>query len=234
MIEPIGASQAAAAAAAATGGASPAAGASDTIDQQEFLLLFIAQLQNQDPLDPLDVNGLTNQLAQFSSLEQLFNINGNLGALNEALTSREHMDPLRLLGTDVTVAGDAITLAEGESTPLVIDVPQGTAALTVSIVGPSGTTVREIDLGAPVPGELTFAFDGKDAHGATLPDGTYTAEVVARDAADEVLATETFMQGAVTGVDLRAEPPVLLLGERRVALGDVHSIRTVPADGEDD
>ena len=54
----------------------PTLGANETVDQQQFLTLFITQLQNQDPLNPLDVNGLTSQLAQFSSLEQLYGING--------------------------------------------------------------------------------------------------------------------------------------------------------------
>ncbi len=91
--------------------------AGDTIDQHEFLMLFIAQLQNQDPTNPLDTNGLTQQLAQFSSLEQLFNINSRLETIGAALESQE-VDPLSFLGTEVSVPGGTVEVKDGEATPV--------------------------------------------------------------------------------------------------------------------
>jgi flagellar basal-body rod modification protein FlgD len=206
-------------------------GANGTVDQQQFLTLFITQLQNQDPLNPLDVNGLTSQLAQFSSLEQLYNINGALRDLGEALASREQIDPVSLLGAAVTVGGDGIEVVDGEATRLWLDVPPGTTGVQIAIEKPGGGIVRVVALGDPPPGELEFVFDGEDDRGLPLPDALYTARVSGRDEAGESISVETFVEGTVSGVDMREESPVLLLGERRVALGDVKSIRA-PRDSE--
>jgi flagellar basal-body rod modification protein FlgD len=216
--------------------AASAPGANETVDQQEFLTLFIAQLQNQDPLNPLDVNGLTSQLAQFSSLEQLYNINGAVQGLGEAMASRDEIDPVSLLGADVTVGGDGIEMAGGEATSLLLDVPQGATGLQIAVEGPGGVVVRTIDLGTPPPGDMEFVFDGKDDRGLPVLDGLYTARVSGRDEAGESLSIESFVQGTVTGIDMRGESPVLLLGERRVALGDVRSIsvpESAPEEAED-
>jgi flagellar basal-body rod modification protein FlgD len=208
----------------------PTLGANETVDQQQFLTLFITQLQNQDPLNPLDVNGLTSQLAQFSSLEQLYGINGALKDLGEAMSSREQIDPVSLLGADVTVGGDTIEMAGGEATTLVLDVPQGAAGVQITIESPAGGAVRTVDLGAAPAGEQEFVFDGKDDRGLPLPDGLYTARISGRDDAGEPLDVESFVQGTVTGVDMRGESPVLLLGERRVALGEIKAIRAPAGD----
>lgn len=214
----------------AEGQAAAGLAANQTVDQQQFLTLFITQLQNQDPLNPLDVNGLTSQLAQFSSLEQLYNINGALQGLGEAMSSRENIDPVSLLGADVTVGGDAIEVAGGEASSFLLEVPQGAANVQIAIAGPGGGVVRTVDLGAPAPGDLEFVFDGMDDRGVQVPDGLYTATVSGRDEAGEPLSVDSFVQGTVTGIDMRGELPVLLLGDRRVALGDVKAIR-VPETG---
>jgi flagellar basal-body rod modification protein FlgD len=199
--------------------------AGDTIDQQEFLMLFIAQLQNQDPTNPLDTNGLTQQLAQFSSLEQLFNINSNLETLGATLKG-QGVDPLSFLGTEVSVPGGTVEVKDGEATPVMLDVPAGATSVEASIVGPAGNDVRRVALGTPPSGELEFIYDGKDATGAQVADGNYTVQAEARDANGEVVSVETFIQSQVTGVDLTTEPPSLMLGTRRVSLGDVGEIRS--------
>jgi flagellar basal-body rod modification protein FlgD len=201
----------------------------DTIDQQEFLTLFIAQLQNQDPTNPLDTNGLTQQLAQFSSLEQLFNINSNLEALGATL-KRQEVDPLSFLGTEVSVPGGTVELKDGEATPVMLDVPAGATSVEALIVGPAGNEVRRVALGTPPSGPLEFVFDGKDARGAQVADGNYTVQAEARDANAEVVSVETFIRSRVTGIDPTTEPPVLMLGTRRVSLADVREIRS--PDGE--
>ncbi len=217
--------RASAAAQSAEEQAPSALGANETVDQQQFLTLFITQLQNQDPLNPLDVNGLTSQLAQFSSLEQLYGINTALKNLGEAMSSREQIDPVSLLGADVTVGGDTIEMTDGAASALVLDVPQGATGVQIAIEAPGGGTVRTVDLGAAPAGELEFIFDGKDDRGLQVPDGPYTARISGRDEAGEPVEVESFVQGTVTGVDMRGEAPVLLLGERRVALGEIGAIR---------
>ncbi len=209
--------------------AAKTASAGDTIDQQEFLTLFIAQLQNQDPTNPLDANGLTEQLAQFSSLEQLFNINSKLETMGTAL-ERQEVDPLSFLGTEVSVPGGTVEVKDGEATPVMLEVPAGATSVEALIVGPAGNEVRRVALGTPPSGELEFVFDGKDKTGAQVADGNYTVQAEARDANADVVSVETFIRSQVTGIDLTAEPPVLMLGTRRVSLADVREI--LSPDGE--
>lgn len=204
--------------------------ANDTIDQQEFLMLFLSQLQNQDPTNPLDANGLTEQLAQFSSLEQLFNINTRLEDLGTLLNQRE-ADPLSFLATEVSIQGETVTVKEGEANALTLDIPAGATSVEVMIVGPAGNAVRQVDLGPQPAGEMEFIFDGENANGARVPDGSYTAQVTARDSGGAVLPVETFVRGTVTGVDLTTEPPVLMVGSDRVSLADVREVRAPGGEG---
>jgi flagellar basal-body rod modification protein FlgD len=198
----------------------------DTIDQNQFLMLFISQLQNQDPLNPLDVNGLTAQLAQFSSLEQLFSINSNLKALEEVSGNRETFDPLSFLGKEVSVPDGTIAIEDGEATPIVLDMLPDATGVQVTVLGPDGRAVRQIDLGLQPAGEVEFVFDGKDTRGVPVADGLYTVQVTARGGNDGVVPVETVVRGTVTGVDLTEEPPALLLGLRRVPLSEVREIRS--------
>jgi flagellar basal-body rod modification protein FlgD len=202
--------------------AATVAASNDTIDQEQFLLLFVEQLQNQDPLNPLDVNGMTEQLAQFSSLEQLFAINDNIESLAERLDSGQTLDPLGFLGADVTVPGDTITVAAGEVSGLMLDVPAEAAGVEVTITGEAGQSVRQIALGPQPAGELDLGAAGVDL--TDLDDGEYTvsASGVADDGSPIDIAT--FIRGTVTGIDPRAQPPVLLLGDQEVQLVDVRRI----------
>jgi flagellar basal-body rod modification protein FlgD len=205
----------------------------ETINQQEFLMLFISQLQHQDPLNPLDANGLTEQLAQFSSLEQLFTINTNLEALRTELTDREAGDPLRFLDREVTVTGDTVTITDGTASGLIADVPTGAFDLEAEILAPNGVVLRTLGLGTPPAGELEIVFDGTQAQGGALADGSYQVRVTGRDADGAPVPVPTLVRERVTGVDLAAEPPVLLLGTRRVPLADVRSIRSAVATDEE-
>jgi flagellar basal-body rod modification protein FlgD len=214
--------------AAAAAGEATATARNDTIDQEQFLMLFIEQLQNQDPLNPLDVNGMTEQLAQFSSLEQLYGINSKIEDLSEKLGSPEALDPLGFLGAEVTVPGDAVTVADGEISSLIVDVPAEATTVEIAIAGPTGDPIRQVDLGPRPAGELDLAAAGIDV--SDLADGAYTIVATGVDADGEPIELDTFVQEKVTGIDLSAEPPVLLLGEREVSIADVRKIRRPEVD----
>jgi flagellar basal-body rod modification protein FlgD len=212
--------------------AAAAVGRPDSITQDEFLTLFISQLQNQDPLNPLDANAMTEQLAQFSSLEQLFSINENLEALKEAFAGEEAADPVSFLGMRVEAAGDELAVEDGEATAVLLDVPGEAVGVEVTIADADGGVVRSLELGDVPAGEFRFVFDGENASGGTVPDGVYQVTVNARTADGSVLPVPTHMEGVVTGVDLRTEPPELLLGGRRVGLADVRAVHAA-AEPED-
>jgi flagellar basal-body rod modification protein FlgD len=178
----------------------------DVVNQAEFMKLLVAQLANQDPLNPLDSANFSAQLAQFSSLEQLTQINAKLDAANEEQIGR--FEAVGFIGRDVTGPSLGIAIEDGTATTLDYTLERG-GNVQAKIVNSNGEMI------ANVP----------------LEDGEYAVVLTQADpaggAAEQIATTVT---GRVTGVDLTGDEPVLLLGSRRLVLTDVTSIKE-PAPG---
>jgi len=217
---------AATAAQAVAGTAAP----TPAVSQTEFLQLFVAQLQHQDPLSPLEPNELTSQLAQFSSLEQLTGVNTRLDALTQASQKSTDTTVFGLIGREVTFDGGQLGVKGGESAP--VDYTLNAAADVVATVrNDEGELVRTIELGRQSAGPQRFEFDGKNGNGVELPDGSYTLEITALAPGAETpkkLALTT--RAVVDGVDLTAEPPVLVAGGVRLTLDQVQQVNAIDTD----
>jgi flagellar basal-body rod modification protein FlgD len=200
----------------ATGGpattATPAASTDQTISQGDFLKLFVAQLQHQDPLSPLDPNDMTAQLAQFSQLEQLTGINTRLDTLTGVSQQTNDGALIGLLGRQVSFDGSHVALASGKASPVQFTLDQPATSVTATVRAADGSTVRVVELGAQAAGTHSFTFDGKNAQGVTVPDGTYQIEV---DALAQGATTPTTVSllatGTVDGIDLSSNPHALLV-----------------------
>ena len=119
----------------------------DTIGQPEFLNLLVAQLQNQDPLNPLDSADFSAQLAQFSSLEQLMQINQRLTELGQpGDPQQQSFDPVGLLGRDVSAVGSAVSVAGGDASALEYTLASA-GKVTVEVRSDSGTLISTAELG---------------------------------------------------------------------------------------
>ena len=202
----------------------------ETISQDEFLKLFVAQLQHQDPLSPLEPNELTSQLAQFSSLEQLTGVNTRLDALTAASQKSTDTTIFGLIGREVTFDGGRLGLEDGESSP--VDYTLGAAADVVATVrNGEGELVRTIELGRQTAGPHRFEFDGKNGNGVQLPDGSYTLEIKAlAPGAETPKKVALTTRAVVDGVDLTAEPPVLVAGGVRLTLDQVQQVNAIDSD----
>lgn len=193
----------------------------DVVNQAEFMKLLIAQLSNQDPLNPLDSANFSAQLAQFSSLEQLTQINQKLGAQAEDTVGR--FEAVGFIGREVTGPSLGIAIADGESTELDYTLDRA-GTVTAKVVDESGRQVANLVLGSQGAG--AHSFDLSEVPGAPdLQDGVYA--VVLSQANEGGIATtiDTYVTGRVTGVDLTGGTPVLLLGERPLVLADVTEIK---------
>ena len=157
----------------------PAASPNDQISQQQFLTLFIAQLQNQDPLAPLEPEQLTAQLAQMSSLEQLTGINERLDALTAATVGTQATTALGLIGRMVDVETSQLPVKDGAA-PSVEYTLSGSATVTVDLFDDKGKKVWSKNLGSVNAGEQTLTLDD-----VPLPDGTYRVQVSALAAGAE-------------------------------------------------
>jgi flagellar basal-body rod modification protein FlgD len=193
----------------------------DVVNQAEFMKLLIAQLSNQDPLNPLDSANFSAQLAQFSSLEQLTQINQKLG--EQAGDTIGRFDAVGFIGREVTGPSLGIAIADGESTEIDYTLDRA-GTVTAKVVDESGRQVANLVLGSQGAG--AHRFDLSEVPNAPdLQDGVYA--VVLSQANEGGIATtiDTYVTGRVTGVDLTSSTPVLLLGERRLVLADVTEIK---------
>src|SRR3984957_3014981 len=162
-----------------------------------FLQLLTTQLQNQNPLDPLDTNQFTQQLVEFASVEQQIDMNTNLQSLITIQQTSEATSALQLVGSTVTVGGNSATLSNATSTPATWSLTTSTpATATVTLTNSSGSTAYSGTMSLNA-GTQSFTWNGQGNNGQTWPDGVYTLSINATGANGQALTVSTQVQGAV-------------------------------------
>jgi flagellar basal-body rod modification protein FlgD len=188
-----------------------------------FLQLLTTQLKNQNPLDPLDTNQFTQQLVEFSGVEQQLKTNDFLSSLVQANANTTNSNAVNYIGKTVTASGVRSELVNNKAqwNFTIADA----ANVTVNIKDANGNTVYT-EQGAMQAGSGTFTWDGKDNQGNTKPAGTYTISMQAVTGEGKTINVSTETTGTVTGVDFTGSEPVLLVGNTRLNLSGVTSVRT--------
>ena len=204
-----------------TGSTEPSAPRAPVLGKDDFLLLLVTQLQNQDPLNPADHTEFTAQLAQFSSLEQLNNVNDNLEELQNYQASTNNSQAVSLLGKEITTNGNFLQLVEGESIDCDFSLAGDAAKVVVSIYDSTGKFVREIIEKNRPAGRQTLNWDGTNTDGHPVKDGNYTFEVQAVDGNEQKVKVTTFFAGLVDKVTFEKNIPFLISGDQKIALSDV-------------
>lgn len=143
----------------------------------QFLSMLVAQMQNQDPLNPMDNAQLTSQLAQISTVNGISSLNTTVTSLGSSLAGVQSMQAAALVGREVEVPGNKLELNEDGVVRGGFDVPFAVENATVNITNADGKVVYTSDMGATKPGTSHFEWDGKDAAGNQLPAGSYTFDV---------------------------------------------------------
>ncbi|MDR0440097.1 MAG: flagellar hook assembly protein FlgD [Candidatus Accumulibacter sp.] len=177
-----------------------AAGSKSTSEeiQNRFLTLLIAQLENQDPLNPLENTEMTNQLAQMSTVQGIEQLNVTLGALVTSLADTQAVQASALIGKTVLVPGANLPMAGGESYGGVY-LSSPADEVTVRIYDGSGNLMQTQSLGSAGAGSLLFSWDGATASGGTAPDGNYTFRVSASMKSQPV-GTDALQLGTVSAL----------------------------------
>ena len=186
------------------------------LGRDQFLTLLVAQLKNQDPLNPMESADFTAQLAQFSSLEQLFGMNESLKDIQEALAAQESGDVLGYIGRSVKTFDSSIFIKDGTMDSNVYDL-QDRAEVTISIYNDQGLEIRRIYAGWKDAGDHDLIWDGKDNRGDTVGDGIYTFELEAMDEEGFIVPYDTYLAGEVTGVTYQSGIAYLMIGNKLVA-----------------
>lgn len=189
-------------------------------DFSQFLQLLTTQLQNQDPLSPMDSNEFTNQLVQFSQVEQQINANTKLDdlvalQLNNAITSS-----LGYVGLDVSYISAEIAYVDGENTTIKYNLENAATVSKINIFNEEGNLVfsGDAEKGA---GVHEFTWDGRDILGNQLPSGTYSISIDSLDSEDNVIETTTVVTGRVKGVEQQNGVVFALVGERAVPITQI-------------
>jgi flagellar basal-body rod modification protein FlgD len=194
-----------------------------------FLQILTTQLKNQDPLNPMDSSQFTSQLVQFSSVEQQIQANKNLETLISAQAGNSAAGSVNYIGRTVAATSDSVGLSNGQAT-INYALDSNVAQNSITISDSNGRTIRSLT-GETGQGAHSITWDGKDASGNTMPDGTYKIALTATNA-DQTAATGSIgISGTVTGVTLIDQKPMLAIGGVTVPVANVLSVSGGPGTG---
>ncbi len=183
---------------------------SSSLDADDFLTLFLTQLQNQDPLDPMNTSELTSQTCAYSQLEQQVNTNTYLQELLQYQASVNNSQAVSLIGNDVLTESSTVSISGVNADDMVVELTDDAASLSVTIYDEDGQAVRTIDLGAASAGQNNVDWDGTGNNGETLSDGDYTFVVNAMDASGDSLETISYLRSHISSVRFSSGSTTLL------------------------
>ena len=187
-----------------------------------FLTLLTTQLKNQDPTSPMDSNEFTQQLVEYSQVEQQIDTNTNLQSLISQGTTNASAVTAGYLGKNVSVTNGNASLASGAAT-WTYNLGTASATTQLSVTNSSGQVVYT-GAGATAAGNNTFNWNGQDNNGNQLNDGVYKLTVTATDASGGTVTTSVASAGTVSQIDLTGSSPMLVIGNMEVSPSAVAAV----------
>jgi flagellar basal-body rod modification protein FlgD len=201
---------------------------SSTLGKDEFLRLLVAQLSNQDPLNPMDGQEFAAQLAQFSSVEQLININETLGiqgSMQQLLAqSISNSSAAGLIGKMIEAEGSKVAVGAEGDVPIRFELADAASEVKITIEDGAGTVVRTIDLQNLGKGEQSFTWDGMKSTGGRVPSGNYVIKITATGTDGKSIDATTIARGRVDRVSFGQDGATLWIGDVSVPLSSVRSV----------
>jgi len=189
---------------------------------QTFLTLLTTQLQNQNPLDPLDTNQFTQQLVQFAGVEQQLKTNDSLATLVSLQQTMQATQALQFVGKTAIVDGNVTAMSSSKAT-WELNVPS-TSTVNINITNSTGQTVFTGQYSANAGDNQPFSWDGKGNDGTQYPDGLYKLTATAQDSTGNTAASSTQVGGTVTAVDLTQSPPMLSINGQSYTMSQIKAI----------
>jgi len=189
-----------------------------------FMKLLVAELKNQDPMNPMESRDMIAQLSTLSSVEKLNAIEGQLDVLSGIQSGASAIQNAALIGKRVVADTRSMMLQAQGATGGNFELMGPAAGVSVKVRDGEGTLVKSLELGAQSIGPRKFTWDGLSEQGARAPAGTYTFEITAKNAAGLPVVTSTRVSGLVSEVTYENGAPEVVVGGSRVPLGDVTSI----------
>ena len=198
------------------------------LDKDDFLALMVAQLQNQDPLEPASNQEFAAQLAQYTSLEQMMQMNETMETsltYDELLYQAQNNGTAsNFIGKEVHAVGNIVAMEEDEPVSLRFYQDSASVETAVDIYNSDGTLVRTISLENVESGASSVEWDGQDEDGNQLDSGSYYFNVTATDAAGSEIDVTTFTVGTVTGLTFSDGQAYLLVDGNALSLANIMEV----------
>jgi flagellar basal-body rod modification protein FlgD len=213
-----------------TTGASSQTAASQPLGQDAFLKLLMAQLKNQDPLNPTDDTEFVTQLSQFSLVEQSVQQSTQLTTLGTQLQSLDNSNSTVLVGQQVTVGGGSLSWGGTYAAKGNVTLGGAAQSVTAIITDSSGNAVRTMNLGPQQAGPLSIAWNGLGDAGQAEPSGTYNLAVTAASSSGQSVSVSQNVTGVVSAVTFAQGSPSVTLSNGTVApVSSLVSVGTTPS-----
>jgi len=196
------------------------------LGKDDFMKLMSAQLKYQDPINPMKNEEMAAQLAQFSALEQMMNVNNTLEKMVSGQKPSEHMLAASLIGKRISTDSTHFNLEKGTNPEIPFKLPNDAATVNLAIVDGKGEVIREIDLGAMAKGEQSVRWDGKNGKFQDQPVGEYSFKVSAADKDGKSIPINSDSSGVVTGITFEGGKSMLLVGDKKVSIDRIGRIES--------
>lgn len=194
------------------------------LGKDAFMKLLVAQLKNQDPLNPTDAKEFVTQLSQLTSVEQMTSMTDQLKSLQAATSTMAANQASGMIGKKIEADGKSLTLTDVGPTSSGFNLGAKAETVTVTINDSTGKTIRTMELGGQQMGLHAFSWDGKDDAGTRAGAGAYTMSVSAKNAAGNPIEANAKVTGTVSGVSYVRGYPELVLENTTVPLANLITI----------
>lgn len=195
----------------------------NTLNQEDFFNLFIAQMKYQNPLEPMDNYQMATQMAQFGSLESLNQMTAYLQNMAAIQASMGSLQASGLIGKKVEAVGNVLSKENGAISEATYQLSKP-GNVTIRIYNAEGTLVRTLEEGVKNRSSQKVVWDGKNQNGETLPDGAYTFRISARDENGQSVSVRSSIVGTVTGISFESGITYVRLGSVKISLSDIAAI----------
>jgi flagellar basal-body rod modification protein FlgD len=211
-----------------TGTSQTAPSLQKSLGKDDFLQLLVAQLSAQDPLNPMEAQDFSAQLAQFSSLEQITNFNDTLKELKVSQDAMSNSSMINLIGKTVDVPGNSFELQDGGEVNLSYILPEGSQAesVFVDVFDATGIPVTTLNGGTDA-GTNLVTWGGVGGDGSASPEGTYTFKVRALDGDGKPISTELFTTGPVTDVLFENGIAYAVVNGQKIEAGNITRVSSL-------
>jgi flagellar basal-body rod modification protein FlgD len=195
------------------------------LNKDAFMNLLLTQMKNQDPTNPLKSHEMAAQLAQFTSLEKLTNIDASIGALRKDQEPDHNFQALNLIGKAVNTDNSRLTHTDAtQSHDVRFDLAGDASEVNIAIKDANGTVIRQLKYPNIKKGKVELNWNGQMEDGSAAPVGDYSVDVQAASSNGHKVYAEMKVAGVITGVNFTPKGPQLLVGKQTVNLSDVKSI----------